>query len=300
VRTFLQDAVSAVTVADKEDTAMRRRHFRIVFVTLLAAGSLLTAASPAWADGTGFDKEWHEVNEAASYIDLAVRAGVWHEQGHLDYHTADLTAVAGEDYQQESGTLWFAGNSWATIRVPITNDELFEGEERFEVRLTNFTGSFVTRGYEATVVRILDDDHPKPSSGTSSSSGRSNYQAAGSQIGSSAPTPSRPSTDTGSSALTQAGNQSGELNLDEPPLPSEPWAWDEAEPFSDKAAPSDNPPSTPRPVDLATLLLLTITAAAFVFKRSPRRRLTANPPELGDVSADAGLRMFHQDAPPWL
>jgi hypothetical protein len=242
-------------------------------VTLLAAGSLLTAASPAWADGTGFDKEWHEVNEAASYIDLAVRAGVWHEQGHLDYHTADLTAVAGEDYQQESGTLWFAGNSWATIRVPITNDELFEGEERFEVRLTNFTGGFVTRGYEATVVRILDDDHPNPSSGTSSSSGRSNQQAAGSQIGSSARPPS-PSTDPASSASTEAGDQSGEVNLDEPTLPSEPWAWDEAEPFSGKAAPSDNRPSSPHLLDLVTLLLLTITPAAFGFKRRPRRRLT--------------------------
>lgn len=141
----------------------------MVFLAMLAAGIVLTAASPAWADGceggscTGFEKGEYEVGEAAGHVDLAV-SQAWccpMGQGQIDYYTSDLTALAGEDYQQTPGTLTFAApaNSFGRleIRVPINQDGLLEGEERFEVRLTNFRGTFVNRGRETAIVRVLDE-----------------------------------------------------------------------------------------------------------------------------------------------
>jgi hypothetical protein len=248
---------------------MRKRQLLV----LLAAGSLLSAASPAWADGTGFDSEEYEVSEVASYVDLTVHAGMWAEQGRFDYHTSDLTAVAGEDYQQKSGTLWFAGSSSGNIRVPITNDELFEGEERFEVRLTNFTGGFVTRGRETAVVRILDND-AKPSSGSAASSGRSIQQAAESQAASTARSPSLPSSAPSPPGSTKAVIQTDQENPDDltGPGPNEPSALDGAKPLATKAERDDRRPSFPLPG--LGILLIVLIAAGFGLKKTLGRRLT--------------------------
>jgi solute carrier family 8 (sodium/calcium exchanger) len=103
----------------------------------------------------------------------------------VDYATEDGTAEAGLDYESASGTLLFnPGETEHIIKVPIIDDEEFEEDETFVVRLsnlqlldepadgrgtiTNRSGSIssvkvqwqVQLGSPAfTTVTILDDDH---------------------------------------------------------------------------------------------------------------------------------------------
>jgi hypothetical protein len=258
---------------------MRKRTPRIVILVLLAAGSVLTAASPVWAEGceggscTGFERDEYWVAEGAVYVELHVYAA-WCcpvGQGAIDYHTSDLTAVAGRDYQQTSGTLTYTGHGGNLIRVPIIQDGSIEDEERFEVKLTNFRGSFVNRGRETAVVRIVDDD-PKQSLGSSASSGGSNQQTEGSHAGSSAPPPSQPSAVAESSESTDAGSQSGEVNPDDPTRKGEPPAGGEAEQAVGKTGRDDNQSSSFLPAILGTLLIVTIAVVGFWSMGSTERR----------------------------
>lgn len=266
---------------------MKNHHFRIVLLALLAAGIVLTAASSAWADGceggscTGFEKGEYEVAEAAGYVDLAVFQA-WccpMGQGQIDYHTSDLTALAGEDYQQTSGTLTFAApaNSFGRleIRVPINQDELLEGEQRFEVRLTNFRGTFVNRGRETAVVRILDDDS-KQASGGSAISGQSKQQTAGSQPRSSSGPPSTSAVPT-SPGPSAAGDEPGEVNADDLSRSSEHVVSDEAEPIVGRAERNGEPPSSLLPTAVGTLVVVGIAAVELGLKKRVRRRFSANP-----------------------
>ena len=57
------------------------------------------------------------------------------------YATADGSATAGEDYTRTGGTLSFApGETEKTVRVPVLDDAIDEGEETFTLRLTNASG----------------------------------------------------------------------------------------------------------------------------------------------------------------
>ena len=61
----------------------------------------------------------------------------------VDYATNDGTAVAGQDYTPQSGTLTFApGELTKTVMIPITNDVIYEaGNETFWLSLSNPTGT---------------------------------------------------------------------------------------------------------------------------------------------------------------
>ena len=64
--------------------------------------------------------------------------------------TADGTATAGEDYTARKGQLTFApGETEKTVRVPVLDDAVDEGEETFTLRLTNASGAPIADG-EAT------------------------------------------------------------------------------------------------------------------------------------------------------
>ena len=68
----------------------------------------------------------------------------------VNYATADGTAKAGEDYTATSGSLTFAaGERVKTVRVPILDDAIDEGEETFTLRLSNAKGARTGDG-EAT------------------------------------------------------------------------------------------------------------------------------------------------------
>ena len=77
----------------------------------------------------------------------------------VDYATNDDTAIAGEDYRADNGTLTFEpGQTEQSIEIAIADDSIDEGDEAFEVELSNPDG-VILKGDTATV-EILDDDEP--------------------------------------------------------------------------------------------------------------------------------------------
>jgi len=81
----------------------------------------------------------------------------------LNYATADGTwgtsATAGIDYQTRSGQITIpAGQTSATIAVPVVGDRLAEDSETFSLRLTDPTNAFIADGFGlATIV----DNEPR-------------------------------------------------------------------------------------------------------------------------------------------
>ena len=73
------------------------------------------------------------------------------------YATADGTATAGEDYTRSGGTLSFApGETEKTVRVPVLDDVIDEGEETFTLRLTNATGARIADGTATGTIENSD------------------------------------------------------------------------------------------------------------------------------------------------
>lgn len=77
----------------------------------------------------------------------------------VDFASADLTAGAGSDYTQTSGTLtWADGDAGAkTITVPILDDQLGEPDEEFRLALSNPTGG-ATLGSPSQITQSIQDD----------------------------------------------------------------------------------------------------------------------------------------------
>ena len=87
-------------------------------------------------------------------VTLAPPAGV---AVTVDYATADGTAVAGQDYTATSGSLNFApGETQKTIPVTLLDDTDVEGDETFDVILSNPSGAPIGGGQ--AMVTIGDDD----------------------------------------------------------------------------------------------------------------------------------------------
>ena len=81
----------------------------------------------------------------------------------VDYATSDITAEAGDDYTETSGTLTFtAGETVMAIIVPILDDAIYEPTERFDVTLSNPTGA--TLPSPSARVIIFDDESPPTAS----------------------------------------------------------------------------------------------------------------------------------------
>ncbi|XP_023246953.1 sodium/calcium exchanger 1 [Copidosoma floridanum] len=78
----------------------------------------------------------------------------------VDYSTEDGTAEAGSDYVSVRGTLKFEpGETRKTIKLSVIDDELFEEDEHFYVRLTNCSQPAMLASPSLATVMILDDDH---------------------------------------------------------------------------------------------------------------------------------------------
>ena len=79
--------------------------------------------------------------------------------------TVDYATVVGsastDDYTGQNGMLTFtAGTTSGTIRVPTTDDDLYEGTENFTVKLSN-ASSGATIGDDVGIGTITDGD-PQP------------------------------------------------------------------------------------------------------------------------------------------
>ncbi|XP_036379881.1 sodium/calcium exchanger 2a isoform X2 [Megalops cyprinoides] len=125
-----------------------------------------------------FESAQYQCMENCGTLALAVtcRGGTGESTFYVDYRTEDGSANAGSDYEYAEGTLVFKpGDTRKEIKVGIIDDDIFEEDEHFFVRLSNLRvgnaeGMFESEGAgitpkgrlaEPTVatVTILDDDH---------------------------------------------------------------------------------------------------------------------------------------------
>ena len=95
-------------------------------------------------------------------VSISAAAG---QEVTVDYATSGVTATAGQDYTETTGTLTFAANSVAsqTVSVPVTDDAVDEAEEEtFTLTLSNAQVASLAQGGETLTVTgiITDDDDP--------------------------------------------------------------------------------------------------------------------------------------------
>jgi Calx-beta domain len=81
----------------------------------------------------------------------------------VDYATSGGTATAGPDYSDQSGTLRFdPGEASKSFTVPVTSDSTHEGDETFQVTLSNAGGGASLGSPAGATVTITDDDAGDP------------------------------------------------------------------------------------------------------------------------------------------
>ncbi|KAJ8045648.1 Sodium/calcium exchanger 3 [Holothuria leucospilota] len=123
-----------------------------------------------------FDPSQYTVMENVGQFNISVarEGGDMNSTIYVDYNTEDGTANAGSDYHAAHGTLIFRpGETQKEISLTIIDDDIFEEDEHFFIRLTNIRaggpdGMFHSSslGPQAQIVEpllatvtILDDDH---------------------------------------------------------------------------------------------------------------------------------------------
>lgn len=112
-------------------------------------------------DVISFSLSGYTVSEGAGQAFITVeRSGGAVGNVSVDFATTSGTAVAGSDFTATNGTLVFSnGQTSLFFSVPITQDQLVEGNESFDVTLTRNpnTGSAIL-GLSQAGVTIVDDD----------------------------------------------------------------------------------------------------------------------------------------------
>jgi hypothetical protein len=110
-----------------------------------------------------FNSSQYSVNEDDGTATITVtRTGGSAGAISVDYATSDGSATAGIDYTAMSGTLHFAdGQTSQTITIPIIDDMLAEGDETFNVFLTNPSGGAKLGSIGTATVTIVDNDGPQ-------------------------------------------------------------------------------------------------------------------------------------------
>uniref|UniRef100_A0A665U4P5 Solute carrier family 8 member 2b n=1 Tax=Echeneis naucrates TaxID=173247 RepID=A0A665U4P5_ECHNA len=125
-----------------------------------------------------FESAHSQCMENCGVLTLAVvcQGGLGENTFYVDYRTEDGSANAGSDYEYSEGTLVFKpGDTRKEIKVGIIDDDIFEEDEHFFVRLLNLRvgdaeGMFESDEVGTTpkaclveplvaTVTILDDDH---------------------------------------------------------------------------------------------------------------------------------------------
>uniref|UniRef100_A0A4W5NCT7 Solute carrier family 8 member 2b n=1 Tax=Hucho hucho TaxID=62062 RepID=A0A4W5NCT7_9TELE len=125
-----------------------------------------------------FESTHSQCMENCGVLRLAVvcQGGLGESTFYLDYRTEDGSANAGSDYEYSEGTLVFKpGETRKEIKVGIIDDDIFEEDEHFFVRLLNLRIGDAEGMFESdepgarpkgrlvepllATVTILDDDH---------------------------------------------------------------------------------------------------------------------------------------------
>ncbi|XP_036603539.1 sodium/calcium exchanger 2 [Trichosurus vulpecula] len=172
-----------------------RAFYRIQATRLMTgAGNVLrkhvadASRKPALLDGTDEEEEdgashiffepslYHCLENCGSVmLSVACQGGEGNSTFYVDYRTEDGSAKAGSDYEYSEGTLVFKpGETQKELRIGIIDDDIFEEDEHFFVRLMNLRvgdaqGMFEPDGGgrpkgrlvspALATVTILDDDH---------------------------------------------------------------------------------------------------------------------------------------------
>ncbi|MEN8219751.1 MAG: Calx-beta domain-containing protein, partial [Pseudomonadota bacterium] len=110
-----------------------------------------------------FSSATYNVNETGGTITVTVKR-INDKEGAISvtYTSSDDTAMAWNDYTPTAGTLnWNNGDtSDKTFTVSITDDAIFEGDETFNLTLSNATGGATIGEPSTAVVTIIDDEKP--------------------------------------------------------------------------------------------------------------------------------------------
>ncbi|XP_029027580.1 sodium/calcium exchanger 2b isoform X2 [Betta splendens] len=125
-----------------------------------------------------FESAHSQCMENCGVLSLAVgcQGGLCENTFYVDYRTEDGSANAGSDYHYSEGTLVFKpGETRKEIKVGIIDDDIFEEDEHFFVRLLNLRVGDAEGMFESdevgaapkarlveplvATVTILDDDH---------------------------------------------------------------------------------------------------------------------------------------------
>lgn len=110
-----------------------------------------------------FEPGHYTVLESCGEFELrVVRVGDLSKRVCVNFHTEDGSAEAGSDFVGKSGTLVFApGVDEQRFKIEVIDDDLFEQDEHFYVRLTlnNPNDDIVLGTPNVATVMILDDDH---------------------------------------------------------------------------------------------------------------------------------------------
>ena len=120
-------------------------------------GQLVTSTLPELS----FDNINITVDEDGSQAALSVELSQTSaDTVTVDYATSDITAEAGDDYTETSGTLTFApGETVKAIIVPILDDAIYETLERFNVTLSTPTGATLP-AFPGAQINIAVDESP--------------------------------------------------------------------------------------------------------------------------------------------
>ena len=118
---------------------------------------------PPPAGSLQFSAAGFSVAENGASVPITVtRTGGSAEAVAVDYASADGSATAGSDYTATAGTLSYAdGVTSQSFSVAILNDTLFEGNEGFNLNLSNVTGG-ASLGSPATASVTITEDDPPP------------------------------------------------------------------------------------------------------------------------------------------
>jgi hypothetical protein len=107
-----------------------------------------------------FNSAAYSVAESGGNLTVTVtRTGGANGYVQVNFSTVNATAIAGQDYEAASGTLYFGpGETSLTFDVPVNEDTLDEANETFLVKLINPTSGATLGTPNTSTVTIADND----------------------------------------------------------------------------------------------------------------------------------------------
>ena len=100
------------------------------------------------------------VNEGAGSVALTVSLNPVSGQNiDVDFTTINGTALAAGDYIADNNTLTIlAGQNSGTINISLPNDNIYEGNETFEVALSNAVNATLSATDNSSTITIIEDE----------------------------------------------------------------------------------------------------------------------------------------------